>query len=864
VSRDDSCIQTIIDAYGGKKSRDDADDMLTSIQGAADKLLKSNPALDQDSAFQQAVKNQVTRDSLVEAQARREKLLNLQKNVEARNTVIGTADKLAARKDHTTAKDMYKGVLSVYNGIQDTVEGGRAGIQQDAQAYESKLTGAFLRELTEHGVWKDAKAPKNQLPIMQELWELSQGEKGKPGSSGNDEAQIIAKIMNKYLKSGVKAQNDQGAWIKNLSDFIIQNEHDWYSISHVGQTPEESRKIWKDDLMNKGWLDKDKTLEGKGDGPNSVEADKFLDNVHRSLVSGEHFAGGRLGFNPKFEPGANRGKSVSQERILHFDGPEATYQYWSKYGKSDNMIDAVRTTLERSAKNAALMRQAGTTWPDFHDRLVTRVMQHYTDTSDATALEARNFNDKYVPKLQKRWNELTGENDRPANQIAANLGSALRTWENITSLGRLPFAHVSLIATRAFAAKMWGRSALHEIADSITNLMPGSHFGGLHGEDSQLLMDMIGGHNNAYIGAMTKDWHGSVNGAAAKVNNIAMRLNGIPWLLDKQQAGAMGASARWGGRMLEKSFDDLPEGTGANLQSYNISKEDWQLLRNATDPVILGERNDKYLTPDLAMRTEPSEVEDIIRSQNKIGGLSPKATPTVVAAAVKRYQEDLSFRLTSMFEEESRRALARPGSDIRAILHIAPKGSLAGELTQMFLQFKQWPINLTKEVLGRGLYGSQSTGQTVAALQVAAAGLLVAGYLRDTLNAAVSGTPLPDPTDPKTIAHAALSGGLGTVYGETLHSMAYSQDWVRSMESALGPGATSAMETYKNAHDLYESKPVRLKNKQLDSMVPEQNLWWLNLVNDRIMGHAFQKMIHPDWNDQNSGGSGTRPILSPR
>ena len=106
------------------------------------------------------------------------------------------------------------------------------------------------------------------------------------------------------------------------------------------------------------------------------------------------------------------------------------------------------------------------------------------------------------------------------------------------------------------------------------------------------------------------------------------------------------------------------------------------------------------------------------------------------------------------------------------ILGSTRPGTGAGEFLRFFAQFKMWPLAAMNQILEREIYMSLSNKEAAFNIGKLIAIGVPAGYLRMSANDMLTGRPLRDPRDPKTLlAAAAQSGGLGILgdflFGET-------------------------------------------------------------------------------------------------
>lgn len=851
MSRDTSaCIQAIRDASGGKLSHDEADDKVSGVLKQAAMDMRNNPNLSEPQAIAAAAKKQYAQEAVATARKREETLVNLQKRVNNTNVSTQTAEALAGDKG-LSGKNIADSIQLHLSGIQPHTEGGRLGVFQMQQSMHANLVNGFGNELTKTGFAKAVRDEKYNYALVQELHALSSGGE-KAGVSGDEVAIKTAPVMAKYLKLGVKSLNDQGANIKDLMGYVVHQTHDWLKIKNAGDG-------WAGDVRN--WIDPERTTNRAGlqfGQMDSVEQDEFLRHVQTSLVSGKHLSQSRVGFEaPEFTGPGNAAKRVSQSRLLHFKDADSTYQYMTKYGNENTVLEGVLNSLKGSSNTAGLMKVFGTNPEASFTGLMDRVSQHLQDKSLDNAAAVRDFQENYRPKVQKLFDELAGKNREPANDVVSNIGQAVRLFENVTKLGRVLPAHFSLLATRASADNHWGVSTLSSFYNTLSAIKY-NRFS--TSEETKILLDRIGAHNDAQIGAVTNSYNNDLSGHMSAINNSLMKLNGFPQFMSWQKMSAKVSTAQIIGEGLDKSFDKLHPEMQANLKDYGINEKKWDMLRSTDNVAELNGR--KYFTADMADRIDNNVIKQELLDQKLIKETSPQHR---VDKAIADYKNDLGLNITAMQEEEARRALNIPGVNTRLLLNGSTKaGSVGGELRRLLTQFKQWPTELILNSYARNAYASQTTGQAAFNNIKLAALLTFAGYMRVAVNNAASGKDIPDPRDPKTMGEAFLQGGAGTVMLDSLAAMGRQNDFKGVVESVLGPALGEATElgvktaraakggNFNNKSDAERWNNLKSGNLEgkMPRWLPGQNLIWMNAIQNYMHAHMVQTMNSPGWDSR--------------
>jgi len=801
---DDRCLQSLIRAGVDK---DEAEDHLGNVQRRMVDYKKQG--LSDADTISKATQDALNEESLVAQRQRVTALMNLHKRMDVWTGVSNATDALREMRGdvNTKAQDMYQAIRSVLVGVNRAIPYGRKSLEADMQRSRANIIGGFLKELGDTHLSKLAYSGKFDEDIAKELAGIA---------SKNGQAKMLAGIYKRYGELSKTAANSEGAWIGELKDYIARNEHDWQKISDAGYAK------WKADI-NKT-IDPDKTFAGM-DKP---RIDQFLKNTYNALVSGEFFVGGKIGMkDPAFTGPANIAKAMSKERVLHFTD-EGWYQYWQKYGTSSSLAQSIQNTISSGARDSSLMHWFGTNPEAEFKDLLTRMRQEFSG-SDPEAV--REFQDKYEKPLQNRFDQLSGRGNTPANSLFSSIGSAARAFENIVHLGFVPFAHVNIAVTRALNAHHWGDSALGQMGDVLTSLFTSGH---ANTEEGRELLDLIGARNNGMISHIVGSYDEGLTGLSASLSNLEMKATGLSYLMNAQRKGDEFMLSHFLGRNLDKGFDELHPRTQSSLRTYGIMKEDWEALRGVADPAML--EGKKFLTPDMALRSNAANKEELQRT------------------------------LASMFGDSSRRAMNIPGAEAKVALYKdLPFG---GQLGRAVMQFKQWPTELMLNAFGRTIYDNPTTQQKMLGTFALAAGLTAAGYIRLALINIAKGEAPPQ-LNGTTVLEAAQAGGAGMVMGDALSSFIRQHQYDEAVASVgLGPIGKDVYDLGKMGFNAMHGQD-QMKNVEEFGLkhIPFQNIWYLHLLTNYNFLWALHEQIHPGWSQRYDNyvqqDTGSKPFISP-
>jgi hypothetical protein len=842
MSRDDNCLQALIQAGVSPNA---AEEKLADVQKRM--AMNKVKGMDDVTALQKSVQDAMNAEQLANERGRVTSLMNLQKRHALFTRVLQGVPDIAGARGSTkvSAEDMYQSVRAALVGVNRPIFGGRVSLESAMDASKNEMAGGFLNELAKTKMSKLAFSGEYDEDIAKEMAELRNGALGKSGITNNAYAKQLAQLYTKYGDLARARLNGEGAWIGDLHGYIMKNEHDWETINKTGFTG------WKADVLKHA--DHDLTFAGM-DG---VEQNHFLQNVYNSLVSGEHFAGGGMGFKaPAFTGPGNIAKAASQERLLHFTD-DGWYQYWKKYGTSATLAEAMQNNMFQAGKKAALMRTLGTNPDQEFGNLLTRLKEHYADIDPKMT---REFSEKYESKLQNRYEELAGHGDMPRNQLASSIGMAARLFENTVHLGFVPAAHTSIAVTRALDAHQWGAGVLGTINDSLRALVTSGHAATAEGRE---MLDLIGARNTGFITHTAGTYNEGFTGMAATANNLYMKATGLTYIMNAERRSHEWMISRFLGSNLEKQFGDMAPATQKTLGTYGIGKEEWGLLKNVKDHAAFEGKT--FLTPKAASSIDSDAVEKLLAAR---GQISSSASQKTIDAAVTRYKDDLGRQMSAMFADSSRRAMNIPGSEVKALLYRdMPFG---GQVGRAVLQFKQWPTELILNALGRTTYGNPETGQKMLGLFALMGGLTVSGYIRMALRDMGQGKGMPPaPDNWATIAQAAQEGGAGVVFADTAASLIRQKQYDEAVASLFGPAAKDVYDLGKIAAMAArgEGHPKQMLKEFGLRHIPLQNLWQINLLTNYLFLWGLHDNIHPGWaqryEDNVKEETGHKPMLGP-
>jgi hypothetical protein len=820
------CLDEIARAGGEGITRDMAQDILDQVDQRRERVQREQ-GLDRDSAIRQAAKELGDEARMAAAIEKRNALLNRQAR-EARRTRI------------ESAPNVVDGMRAEIHGINTPMKGGRFSAQAEWRALQDEYQAGMARELQKAGLFKVARGGTKDEAIGREMFELSKGKAGRPGVTGDKEALQVAQIFHRYQSLAKEGVNKVGGWIGDYAGYITRTSHDADKIRQAGLAR------WKADILPR--LDQERTFEGVTD------REGFLNSTWHALTTGVHIGkDGPVGLkDPAFTGPGNAAKKASQERTLHFKDAQAWIDYNKQFGHG-SLLRSLMSNLERSARLTAIMRRFGTNpRAEFENDL-----RHFQEALRETDPEQVAKVQAWRQALQNRFDALDGTSSIPVNRQAARIASLVRLDESMAKLGGVALTHLSAGMTRAAELRHHGVGFLESYGDYGKSFFRGRGRG-----ETQEIADLLHAGLDGLVNDIRSrfDPDDGLPGRAASIANTYFKATGLTYLYDAMRSGAEMLLSRHLGRNLEHGFADLPPELQTMLGAYDVSPDEWEMLRGVQDHAQAGGRT--FLTPDAAERVDPAAMEEALRGR---GAIPENAEQDGIDRAVANGRQALAMKLHAYINDTGGRAMISPGVEERAILLQGSRpGTPAGEALRFLAQFKLWPTALVTRGLGREIYSSR-TGQQAAIgiIHMAVAGAAF-GYLRMVLSDLASGRNPRNPKDPATaVAAIAQGGGLG-IFGDFLFGQTsrFGHSFAETLAGpVLGEGASALMDMWNNmkqvAVSAAEGEPrqakAAAKNLSADAFrttinqVPFANLFYARSIFEYLFTHQVQEAMSPGY-----------------
>lgn len=713
-----------------------------------------------------------------------------------------------------------KALLAVLEGTQKGVEGGRNSVNALNGAYEARYIGGMFAEM-------QADAPhlihalrdkRLDADILREMAQLKEG--GKPGITGNKDAQYAAKMFAKYAELSRTDLNKLGASIGKLDGWAGAQTHDDMKMIAAG------KDAWIAAVLPK--LDLAKTFPDIG---SLKDAEEALGGIYDTIITGFPNKPTPKELGQRVNP-ANLAKSLGKSRVLHFQDAEAALAYRDQFGYG-NTVSGMIAHLRSAAKVAANMDALGPNPEVMYGALVDglkRTIKEDVNLSPAEKTKQLKGLTLDGGALRDALDISTGLISRPVNTTIAKIGGDLRAVQSMAKLGGAIWSSMTDTVTGGLASQFRGGGFLKGFAAQVEGVMHGRPKGE-QAEISYLLgegFDGLIGH----IVSPTAAVDGPV-GRLSKMQETFFRWNGLSWWTDIQRATAGRMISSEMGMRAKTAFNDLPANYKHVLGLHDITEAKWEAIRKAEFREVNGK---SYVTPD-RIRALPDEA---------LAGLgkSPEAA-----------RRDLEMSVLKFFADETSYGVIEPDARSRRTTTLGQRpGTIAGEGIRFVMQFKGFPIAFSQRTIGRGLFGFRQGAKLdqIAHIGTMITGLTMAGYAAMSMKDLTRGYwPPRDPTDPKTWGAAFVQGGAAGIYGDYLFGRV-NRFGSGIAETAMGPAIGSAFDAANlilKARDagLSPDEEVKLSDwiNFSTQNTPYVNLYWTRPVLDYLFLNSMREVASP-------------------
>lgn len=439
-------------------------------------------------------------------------------------------------------------------------------------------------------------------------------------------------------------------------------------------------------------------------------------------------------------PGSAGGKKLAnrrqEARFLVFKDADSWLEYQEKFG-SGNLYATMMDHLRDMSREVALLETLGPN-PAAAYRLLEDTARRVEPDNNLS----RQVNDA-VFRL------VNGTGDRNRSPLMAHTFGAIRNWNVAATLGSAALSALSDLSFIGMTARWNGTPMMRTFRQYLAQLNPAN-------EADRIMATRVGitalSWSDAYsnVGRFTEIGGGTRAGivgrashAGAIASEITLRASGLNAMTD---AGRRAFALEFAGNMAEhfnRSLDEIEGPFGQSLRSRGMTAEEWDLIRQTPTAEHKGAQ---FFVVDELMRRE-----DLPMGQ----------------------RQALAARIQGVINEEMLYAVPEPDALARVITTGGmQRGTLIGEVSRSFLQFKSFPIAVLSLHAQRALAARQLRGGAAAAAY-AASGIVATtllGLVAMQLKQIARGKDPRDMDRPETWAAAFVQGGGAGIYGDFLFS----------------------------------------------------------------------------------------------
>lgn len=804
------CIKRMVELSDGKIDEAQARQLFNDIVKEVKR--KTNKGDDFNDAVRAVVNQKKETSDINRLLQKRNQQINIVKQKE----IVNRLDQSIAE-----GQSPRKALESLLVGTQSNVVNARLSVDARMNATRAKFLGDFVSKMEAEDLLPIITQKVMRKEIARELFEIS----NVTGRSvtGSKQARRIAEIINESFEATRLRQNQAGADIGKLDNFLGVQTHNMARLRRAGKAK------WLETVLP--LLDRERTF-------GNADPDEFLDEAYKGLVTGIHLRAALADDKLfQFKGPANLAKKISQERKLHFKSADAWLAYNNAFGSSD-FLEGVIRTISKASRNIALLETFGTNPRAMFDKIVSDLGDRFRDQPKEVSKILGGQN-RPVRALNNFFDELDGSVNIPENLTLSQIGAGIRAFNNVTKLGGAvvsAFADLPLVA-REF--NFQGMGSFQSYARSVQNL-----FEGLGSKDRKALARSLGTGIDGIVGNMAARFSATddLPGRVAKIQRLFFKMNALEWWTETHKIGSSIAMSNLLADSRNLSFKSVNSDLRRVLGNFGILENEWNVIRRAATKLDDG---NTYITPD-AVAEVPDDI--VIASAKKVLGVEE-----VSAKQLSDFRASLEDKLRSYFADRVSFAVIEPSARERALIKQGTRpGTVQGELLRFLGQFKGFPLTMITKIWGRALFAKGKAD--VPELATLLSMMTLFGYAAMTAKDVLRGQKPRDPTNPKTWLAAFIQGGGAGIYGDFLYGA--SDRFGKSLAlTVAGPTAglvddvaALSVSTAKAVVGAKEGKKAAAQNlKIITNNIPFLGLFYVRGAFNYLVGYHMQEMTNPGY-----------------
>ncbi len=596
-----------------------------------------------------------------------------------------------------------------------------------------------------------------------------------------------AKVIDNVNRVIVDRLKREGSLIKEIDNYVMKQSHDRAKIRTVGED------VWKKYIYDR--LNKEQTF---GNIPIERHGE-FLSKIYKQ-INLRTFGGvddvTRGLKDPKsvFGTTGDVAARVARHRTLIFQDGKSFYEYNEMFGEG-KIFEGTSNSIQRQARNASLMHFFGSDPVANFDMAIKEWQTKLIEDGDKSTEDELNKVASFARALIGKETGASSTNSRVDKVVRG-----VSAFESFTHLGNAMLrSWVDLPMTIA----------------TIQQFNPdATYFGTLNG----LVRDYVGAFKskdqaikaareasvslNDYKGGYLEEFSSEVMEFTHKINGMTAHNRGSRVSIAK-------ALDRSFTSQLDKSWDQLDQGTRDTFGTYDIDQADWAIIQQSIDENGFSIQAMEELPFHLINKGHRDRLVDNLGIMKNDFADIGSSTPGLRQQFVFGLEMNAFMKLVFQFTGSARANMRN-----------------AGRLA------KNAPMSVTAQyVLG------------AAAIS----------YVTDELIDFATKGELPTKVHPQKITKALVSSGIGGLYADYIFRVSDSREPIMSV---LGPAARDASELAKGVFQtVYDpnKNEFQFEPKKLKALIPKftPNLIYTKLILDSAIMNGIRQSVDPRWEVKN-------------
>lgn len=750
--------------------------------------------------------------------------------VERNNKALVNRQKLLTIKTFRESKAFVQRSPKWANGLVKLME----QIDMQWKGLHGRYLNAFEGRLGD--AVQDFRAGRHGRDFTIELWELSLGDGGTPGRSGNKVAQAMAKAFYDTNRELVAFNNRHGAYVTEAPGWVLPQTHDFRRVRQAGGrgTPEQKKtnafKVWRAHIESLN-IDWERTLDGD-------DQDRFFRNFFNNVYERVYGPPSDVVNVQAMSRGGTLADKVSSQRVLWFKDADSAYKYNEAFGSSA-WHEAAMDTIRNKTRSGALMMNLGPNPGENLDHLIRSLQEEGREVAgQVDALKSS------VPK--NMYEVLSGIAEVSERPTLSRIIDNIKAFTFLTKAGGIVLSSFSDKGFMQSAMAYRGFTALERFAAQIQGLRVNTP------AERQILQEVDMLTSSAIATISNRYMHDTAPSRSVR--------KGVQWLMDWQgmnwwtrtNRDTMGlALTKRLGLEADMPYQALDGPAKRALDDAGISAAEWDVWRRHTEDV----EGERVLTPE-ATRFDDDTMNTLLRGE----GLSE------TGANRRRKRDSMDAKMRAYFSDFIAEAVPETSLRVKAMLTQGiSRGKWSREALNLIGIFKGFPLTVALKTAGRAKefgfkewWNLADKGKWNLISLIAQTAAL--GYLSMTVKDLLKGRTrkklLDEDGNPNVevfVAAMQRGGGLG-IYSDFLFSE-YDQRYRTVLGGLAGPvfgqldpvgtAFTEARQMLTGAEDVDAEKLGYRVERIAEQNIPFANLFYVKPVLDYLIFWQLREALSP-------------------